>query len=260
MRRLAVLALFATPGLMACQGGVPVEEAVASITEEDFHRYKWDMRYSEESWVAENVRKILESPLPEDRAVREAAARGRLAQFIGHRVADYAEARDFPGVEGTSRLSENLTYGEISPRTAWHSGMRALHEGKHGAETFLKELVWREFAYHLAYHTPRIVSGNWREEWDAFPWNEDAGRAEVQAWMRGRTGMAIVDAAMREISAAAFVRQVLVHGLNVRHLVVGDDFRFARRREGSLADLMRVSEALDILRFSLPGLSLSTWI
>ncbi|NNK68264.1 MAG: deoxyribodipyrimidine photo-lyase, partial [Rhodobacteraceae bacterium] len=82
-------------------------------------------------------------------AVGEAAASDRLATFIEDRVADYDSARDLPGIEGTSRLSENLTHGEISPRTAWHAGMRALHEGKRGAETFLKELVWREFAYHL---------------------------------------------------------------------------------------------------------------
>ena len=54
------------------------------------------------------------------------------------------------------------------------------------------------------------------------------------------------DASMRDISASSFIRQILVHGLNVRHLVVGDDFRFARRREGSLEDLRRVGPALDL--------------
>ena len=69
----------------------------------------------------------------------------------------------------TPRLSEPLTYGEISPRVIWHAGMRAMSEGKKGTEHFLKELVWREFAYHLLHHTPDIDSGNWRPEWDAFP-------------------------------------------------------------------------------------------
>lgn len=54
------------------------------------------------------------------------------------------------------------------------------------------------------------------------------------------------DASMRDISASSFIRQILVHGLNTRHLVVGDDFRFARRREGSLDDLQRVGPALDL--------------
>jgi deoxyribodipyrimidine photo-lyase len=61
-----------------------------------------------------------------------------------------------------------------SPRArCWWAGMRAMEEGKRGAETFLKEIVWRDFAYHLVYHTPHIVERNWREEWDAFPWNTD---------------------------------------------------------------------------------------
>jgi deoxyribodipyrimidine photo-lyase len=131
--------------------------------------------------------------------VGEAAASGRLSNFVANRIAEYKKMRDFPAEDGTSGLSENLTYGEISPRSCWHAGIRALEEGKAGAETFLKELVWREFAYHLVYHTPRLTSGNWREEWDAFPWNEDERKAEVKAWKQGRTGIRFVDAAMREM-------------------------------------------------------------
>ena len=112
---------------------------------------------------------------------------------------DYQKNRDLPAVDGTSRLSENLTYGEISPRRCWHAGWRALHDGKADAEVFLKELVWREFAYHLGYHTPRITTRNWKEDWDAFPWNTDETLAEVQAWKQGRTGIPFVDAAMREM-------------------------------------------------------------
>jgi len=131
--------------------------------------------------------------------VGEARARARLATFIRDRIADYAEARDRVAEDGTSGLSENLAWGEIGPRTCWHAGARAMEEGKAGAETFLKELVWREFAYHLVWHTPQITSRNWREEWDAFPWNEDERKAEVLAWKRGRTGMEFVDAGMREM-------------------------------------------------------------
>lgn len=131
--------------------------------------------------------------------VGEAAASNRLGAFIANRVSNYVKNRDLPGVEGTSGLSENLTYGEISPRKCWHSGWQALNDGKADAETFLKELVWREFAYHLAYHTPRITTDNWKEDWDAFPWNTDERLAEVKAWKQGRTGIRFVDAAMREM-------------------------------------------------------------
>lgn len=131
--------------------------------------------------------------------VGEEASLGRLGAFIADRVSSYVKNRDLPAVDGTSGLSENLTYGEISPRTCWHAGWRALNDGKGDAEVFLKELVWREFAYHLAFHTPRIVSGNWKEDWDAFPWNVDEDHPEVQAWKQGRTGIQFVDAAMREM-------------------------------------------------------------
>lgn len=131
--------------------------------------------------------------------VGEAAAHDRLSSFIADRVSNYVRNRDLPGVDGTSHLSENLTYGEISPRKCWHAGWRALHDGKSDAEVFLKELVWREFAYHLAFHTPRIVSDNWKQDWDAFPWNTDERLAEVKAWKQGRTGIRFVDAAMREM-------------------------------------------------------------
>ncbi len=130
--------------------------------------------------------------------VGEDAASHRLHRFLADKVQHYQTNRDLPAVDGTSRLSENLTYGEISPLTCWHAGWAALHGGKGDAEVFLKELVWREFAYHLAHHTPHITSGNWKPEWDAFPWNT-AETPEVTAWKQGRTGIPFVDAAMREM-------------------------------------------------------------
>ena len=129
----------------------------------------------------------------------EKAAQARLGAFIAKTVADYDRTRDLPALDGTSGLSENLALGEISPAQCWHAGRRAMEEGKAGAETFLKELVWREFAYHLMWHTPRILDDNWREDWAAFPWNEDERKAEVKAWKQGRTGIRFVDAAMREL-------------------------------------------------------------
>ena len=130
--------------------------------------------------------------------VGEAAAGDRLGAFLEDRVGSYVKNRDLPGVDGTSRLSENLTYGEISPRTCWHAGMRALHDGKGDAEVFLKELVWREFAYHLAHHTPHILTDNWKSDLDAFPWKTNE-TDEATAWKQGCTGIRFVDAAMREM-------------------------------------------------------------
>lgn len=131
--------------------------------------------------------------------VGEEAAHRRLDDFIAHRVDTYDTARNFVAGDGTSGLSENLTYGEVGPHACWRAGRRALAAGGKGAETFLKELVWREFAYHLVYHTPRITSQNWNRNWDAFPWNEDESVPAVIAWKRGRTGIPFVDAGMRQM-------------------------------------------------------------
>ena len=130
-------------------------------------------------------------------AVGEAAAMARLEGFIRAKAEAYKAERDFPDREATSRLSENLTYGEISPRQIWHRGFAAMQAGAAGAEHFLKELVWREFAWHLMFHTPQIAQKNWREDWDSFPWRGDS--AEAEAWRRGQTGEPMVDAAMREM-------------------------------------------------------------
>jgi deoxyribodipyrimidine photo-lyase len=117
--------------------------------------------------------------------VGEAAARARLEAFVGQKIDLYAAHRDFPAEDVTSGLSENLTYGEISARTCWLAGLRAREAGRPGAEKFLMELCWREFAYHLIHHTPHIVEEAWRPEWQGFPW----GAAAPENWIRARTGV-----------------------------------------------------------------------
>jgi deoxyribodipyrimidine photo-lyase len=130
--------------------------------------------------------------------VGEAKALTRLEEFAAGPMAAYAAERDFPGISGaTSGLSENLAWGEIGPRTLWHRGWRAMEMGNAGAETFLKEVVWREFAWHLFYHYPTMDRTNWKADWQAFPWRADNADAEI--WRKGLTGEPLVDAAMREL-------------------------------------------------------------
>ncbi len=152
--------------------------------------------------------------------VGEAAAQERLDEFLAEPVAEYAAQRNRPDLNATSRLSENLTYGEISPRTVWHGGVRAREQGAAGAETFLKELVWREFAWHLIWHTPTIETANWRPEWDGFPWRDDNPQAE--RWRRGLTGEAMVDAGMREMYVTGTMHnrvRMLVASYLTKHLM-----------------------------------------
>ncbi|MEX0303024.1 MAG: deoxyribodipyrimidine photo-lyase [Leisingera sp.] len=130
--------------------------------------------------------------------VGEAAAQARLDAFLEESVAVYKDRRDFPGEDATSGLSENLAWGEISPHRIWHLGCTAMERSSQGAETFLKQVVWREFAYHLMHHSSAILTRNWRPEWEAFPWQETE-IPDLQAWRRGQTGYDFVDAAMREL-------------------------------------------------------------
>lgn len=131
--------------------------------------------------------------------VGEAAARDRLDRFVEDGIARYKVRRDFPALEATSGMSENLAQGEISPGTVWHAGRQAMERTGQSAEAehFVKELAWREFAYHLLWHTPRLETANWREEWDRFPWRDD--NADAERWRRGMTGFEMVDAGMREL-------------------------------------------------------------
>lgn len=129
----------------------------------------------------------------------EDKARERLDAFVEGPISTYKDRRDFPGEAATSNLSENLAWGEISVRLCYHAARRALELGKPGAAHFIKELIWREFAYHLVWHSPEIVSRNWRSDWDTFPWTMNRESPEALAWMQGRTGIRFVDAAMREM-------------------------------------------------------------
>ena len=163
--------------------------------------------------------------------VGERAAQDRLAIFVDQEVQDYDRLRDIPSVLGTSGLSENLALGEISPQLCWHAVWPLVERGgTSGTETFLKELVWREFAYHLMYHTPHILEQNWRPEWDKFPWNSDEHHPHVLAWKQGRTGVPFVDAAMREMYVTGRMHnrgRMIVASYLTKHLMT--DWRIGQR-------------------------------
>lgn len=161
--------------------------------------------------------------------VGETAAQTRLTEFIDTHVDTYKARRDFPAEPVCSGLSENLTYGEISPRQIWHAGQRAFHEGAAGAEHFLKELVWREFAYHLLFHKPDLPTQNFRPHWAAFPWRDDSSAVEVKRWMQGQTGIQFVDAAMREMYVTGTMHnraRMIVASYLTKHLLT--DWRVGR--------------------------------
>lgn len=154
--------------------------------------------------------------------IGEQAALERLDDFLDRSVARYKDLRDFPALDATSGLSENLAWGEISPHRMWHLGQQSMERGGKGAEHFLKEIVWREFAYHLMYHSPQILTRNWRSEWDTFGWS-DKITPEVDAWRRGQTGYDFVDAAMRELYVTGKMHnraRMIVASFLTKHLMV----------------------------------------
>lgn len=124
----------------------------------------------------------------------EAAARTALAAFLADRLELYAVDRDRPALDGTSELSPRLRWGELSPRTVWHG---ALVRGA-GSESYLRELGWREFAWHTLHHEPALATRNLDRRFDRFPWAAP-DPDELHAWREGSTGIPLVDAGMREL-------------------------------------------------------------
>lgn len=130
----------------------------------------------------------------------EAAAHTCLERFLDERVHDYADTRDQLGEYGTSGLSPYLAWGELSPRQIWnmtHERMASDPATERTGKAFLRQLYWRDFAYHLLYHEPQMTNDPLRPEFSNFPWANDDELLE--RWKRGRTGYPIVDAAMNEL-------------------------------------------------------------
>ncbi len=160
---------------------------------------EWPASDNLDSWQLGRAMQRGATVLQEHARTGEAAAQARLTEFLDEKVGRYKEDRDHLDRAATSELSDALAFGEVSPAQLWHSGQRAMQDGAAGAEHFLKEVTWREFAWHLLWHFPRLAEANWREDWDRFEWIEDADHPHFKAWCQGRTGVAVVDAAMREL-------------------------------------------------------------
>ncbi len=124
----------------------------------------------------------------------EEGGQARLRDFIEHDLTGYERQRDFPGERATSRLSPHLAFGEITPFQIFASLQRSKSAG---VPKFRSEIGWREFSYHLLFHNPDLAERNFRQEFDAMSWRDDA-RA-LRRWQRGLTGYPIADAGMREL-------------------------------------------------------------
>ena len=123
----------------------------------------------------------------------------RLNSFGRSAEKNYAEHRNRPDLEGTSRLSPHLHFGEISPRQIWAVAKQAARPGESEwrKSVFLSEVGWREFAHHLLHHFPDTTDQPLRPEFARFPWRPSA--SHWKTWTKGRTGYPLVDAGMRQL-------------------------------------------------------------
>jgi len=151
----------------------------------------------------------------------EAGAQKQLDRFADGCVEAYKRDRDKPQLVATSRLSPHLHFGEISPRSALAAVQESPYAESSGAQHFISEMYWREFAHYLLYHFPETTVSPLRPEFEAFPWHDDP---EAQrAWQRGRTGYPLVDAGMRELWETGWMHnrvRMVVASFLVKHLLI----------------------------------------
>lgn len=141
----------------------------------------------------------------------EEGARELLADFQ-ERIGKYDTQRDFPAIKGPSYLSFHLRFGTISIRTLVRMALDMIRAGQHstGAQTWLSELVWREFYFMILWHHPHVVTHAFKPAYDAISWatGPDADTL-FTAWCEGKTGYPLVDAAMRQLLHTGYMHNRL---------------------------------------------------
>jgi deoxyribodipyrimidine photo-lyase len=140
-------------------------------------------------------------------AAGEKAARERLSAAISGKIQNYSEARDFPALSGTSRISQDLRYGLLSVRTVYAEALKAKTTAslvqQTGIDVFIKELAWREFYFAILHHFPNVLDEEFNADWRGLPWDEPTEL--FKKWKAGQTGFPLVDAGMRELKATGFM-------------------------------------------------------
>ncbi len=152
----------------------------------------------------------------------EDAARKRAKSFAP-RAGAYDTDRNMPSVDGSSRLSPHLHFGEISPRDVWH-----IVGGGSAATTFRKELAWRDFTRGVILDRPDYGDTNGRATFDTLPWRK--APADLTSWQQGRTGYPIVDAGMRQLWATGWMHnrvRMITASFLIKHLLI--DWREGER-------------------------------
>jgi len=166
----------------------------------------------------------------------ETEAQRRLSAFVDGQQAPierYAETRNRVDLGGTSQLSPYLRFGMLSARQAAVSALAAMEsaldeQARKSAETWLNELIWREFYVHILYHFPHVRGRSFRAELENIAWEND--QATFAAWCEGQTGYPVVDAAMRQLVHSGWMHnraRMIVASFLVKDLLI--DWRWGER-------------------------------
>jgi deoxyribodipyrimidine photo-lyase len=153
--------------------------------------------------------------------IGEKKAFEKLTLFLATKIDRYKEGRNYPTLKNTSYLSPHLHFGEISPHQIWWEVKKKFAENAQ-ADFFLRELIWREFSYHLLYYFPQIPNQNILKKFDHFPWQMND--AFLKNWQQGETGYPIIDAGMRELWQTGYMHnrvRMLVASFLIKNLNIG---------------------------------------
>jgi deoxyribodipyrimidine photo-lyase len=153
----------------------------------------------------------------------EAAAADRMAAFVAKAVHGYDVGRNLPGQPGTSMLSPHLHWGELSPGQVWSAAEAAASESQKraGLDVYLGELLWREFAAYLLFHSPHLPEQPLRPRFAHLPARD--APSELLAWQLGHTGVPIVDAGMRQLWHIGWMHnrvRMIVASFLVKHMLM----------------------------------------
>lgn len=151
----------------------------------------------------------------------ERAARARLREFVRGAAARYDVERDRMDLAGTSRLSADLKFGTLSPRSVWTAVSALAASAPRAVQSFQNELIWREFTHSSLWDRPELLSQPFRGDFVDFPWTFE--QAAWSAWAEGRTGYPLVDAAARQLLLEGFVHnraRMVAASFLTKHLLI----------------------------------------
>ncbi|MFC4291921.1 cryptochrome/photolyase family protein [Sphingorhabdus arenilitoris] len=182
---------------------------------------EWPVSHNLDDWGLLPTKPNWAGVMEQEWTPGEVGARGRVDAFVD-KATQYDEGRNLPSRELVSRLSPHLHFGEVSPAYVWH---RMTGRGR-DVTTYLKELVWRDYAQNVILQYPEYGGKNARDKFDDFPWRDFRSsevRYDFDRWTKGQTGYPIVDAGMRELWATGWMHnrvRMIAASFLIKHLLI----------------------------------------